>query len=174
MSQKLSKPPSASERDGRTLALAQIANARKLPLPVTSLTTPFACSARSSAVPVCGAIPSVPASAFGVSTGVRSSASIASGSRDRVSRSAASPLLGRGLEPVELAQARPRALGDQVQEGERPGDRPAAADQAVGGIAAQGRQVVAIAEAGGGIGRPDGEEHGAGDAGAGDQAGRRE
>jgi hypothetical protein len=105
---------------------------------------------------------------------VRSSASIASGSRDRVSRSAASPLLGRGLEPVELAQARPRALGDQVQEGERPRDRPPAADQAVGGIAAQARQVVAIAEASGGIGRPDGEEYRAGDAGAGDQAGRSE
>ena len=39
---------------------------------------------------------------------------------------------------------------------------------------AQARQVVAIAEADGGIGRPDREEHRAGDAGAGEQAGRGE
>ena len=83
-------------------------------------------------------------------------------------------LLGGGLEPVELAQSGAGALGDQVEKRERPGDRPVAAEQTIGGIAAQARQVVAIAEADGGIGRPDGEEHRAGDAGAGEQAGRGE
>ena len=48
-----------------------MANARKLLLPVTSLTTPSACKVRSNAVAVCGAILSCAASAFGVSTGAR-------------------------------------------------------------------------------------------------------
>jgi hypothetical protein len=79
----------------------QIANARKLPLPVTSLTVPFGFNSRSRAVrrgrtragrgwrqrlAVCGAMPGFPVSAFGVSTGVRSSATMASGSRDRLSQ----------------------------------------------------------------------------------------
>ena len=131
MSQKLSKPPSASERDGRTLALAQIANARKLPLPVTSLTTPFACSARSNAVPVCGAIPSRPGERL------RRQHGRAQQRVDRIGQPRAfvaagnepPALLGGRLEPVELAQSRPRALGHQVEEGERPGDRPVAADE---------------------------------------------
>jgi hypothetical protein len=47
------------------------ANARKLPRPVISLTTPSACNVRSNAVAVCGTIRSRAASAFGVSTGAR-------------------------------------------------------------------------------------------------------
>ena len=52
----------------------QIAKARKLPRPVTSRTIPLPCSARSNAVPVCGATLSRAASALGVSAGVRSAA----------------------------------------------------------------------------------------------------
>ena len=48
---------------------SHIANARNLPLPVTSLTSLLACSSLSSAVAVCGAIRSSAASAFGVSAG---------------------------------------------------------------------------------------------------------
>ena len=48
-------------------AIPHTANARKLPLPVTSLTTPSACNVRSNAVAVCGTILSCAASAFGVS-----------------------------------------------------------------------------------------------------------
>jgi hypothetical protein len=64
---------------------AQIASARKLPRPVTSLTTRFTCNSRSNAVPVCDATLSRTARAFGVRAGARSSASRASGSRDRLS-----------------------------------------------------------------------------------------
>jgi hypothetical protein len=83
------------------------------------------------------------------STGARSSASSASGSRDRLSHRAASPpaLLHGGLEPVQFAKAPARAFGDQVQAGGRPGDRPAPAGEAFGRIGAQHRQRVAIAEA---------------------------
>ena len=45
---------------------AHTANALKLPRPVTSRTTPLPCSARSNAVPVCGAMRSRAASALGV------------------------------------------------------------------------------------------------------------
>ena len=106
----------------------------------------------------------MPASALGVSTGMRSSASSASGSRERLSTAGHEPpaLLGGGFQPVEFAQTHPRALGHEVQEGERPGDRPAAAGDAVGGVAAQAGQCVASPKPDGRIGGPDREEDGAG------------
>ena len=50
--------------------------------------------------------------------------------RPLVDRGGKPPALLRDRrQPVALAQGRPRALGHQVQEGERPGDRPSAADR---------------------------------------------
>jgi hypothetical protein len=57
----------------------------KTPPPRHVPPVPFDCNSRSRAVAVCGASPSFPVSAFGLRTGVRSSASMASGSRDRLS-----------------------------------------------------------------------------------------
>ena len=137
-----------------------MAKARKLPRPVTSLTTPLPCSARSNAVPVCGATLSRAASALGVSAGARSSASSASGSRERLSHAGHDPpaLLGGRFQPVEFAQPHPRAFGHEVEEGERPGDRAAAAGDAVGGVAAQAGQRVARGKPHGRIGGPDRQE----------------
>ena len=53
---------------GKGASPPHTANARKLPRPVTSRTTPSVCNVRSNAVAVCGAILSCAASAFGVST----------------------------------------------------------------------------------------------------------
>ena len=64
-------------------------------------------------------------------------------------------LLCRSVEPVEFAQTHPRALGHEMEEGERPGDGHAPVDQAVGGIAAQGGERGAVAEAHGWVGGPD-------------------
>jgi len=63
------RPPALPGRSFRVACASHIANARNLPLPVTSLTSLLACSSLSSAVAVCGAIRSSAASAFGVSAG---------------------------------------------------------------------------------------------------------
>ena len=52
-------------------------------------------------------------------------------------------LLGRGLQPVKLAQPGAGASRREVQEGDGPGDRPAPADEAGGGVGAECRQRVA-------------------------------
>ena len=70
-------------------------------------------------------------------------------------------LLCRSVEPVEFAQTHPRALGHEMEEGERPGDGHAPVDQAVGGIAAQGGERGAVAEAHGRVGGPDRQTSGA-------------
>ena len=101
------------------------ANARKLPRPVTSLTTPSACNVRSNAVAVCGTILSWAASAFGVSTGARSSASSASGNRERRSVPASAPLPFARLRPrAGPAHAAPGARFRRSGAGRRPARSP--------------------------------------------------
>jgi hypothetical protein len=63
------------------------------------------------------------ASAFGGGAGARSSASIASGSRDRLSPCDNPPHVpGCRLQPVEFAEVGAGAFSDEVREGERPAD----------------------------------------------------
>ena len=52
--------------------------------------------------------------------GWRSRVSIAPGSRDRFIGDERPALLCHGVEPGELAQTHPRALGHEMEEGERP------------------------------------------------------
>jgi hypothetical protein len=119
-------------------------------------------------VPVCSAIVRRPASALGVSADARSSASIASGSRDRLSHPAMTPLPfsagasnpSRSHHPVRaLSATRCRKASGQVT-GRVPADDPGC------DIATQCRQRVAVAEADRRVGRPNREEHGAGRTGA--------
>ena len=142
----------------------QIANARKLPRPVTSLTTPLPCSARSNAVPVCGATLSRAASALGVSAGARSSASSASGSRERLSPPATTPLPCSAAASSRsssrsairaLSATRCRKASGQVTGRPRPATRSAASLRRPGSASRGGKPDRRI-------GGPDRDEDGAG------------
>ena len=141
----------------------QMAKARKLPRPVTSRTTPLPCSSRSNAVPVCGATLSRAASALGVSAGTRSSASSASGSRERLSPPATTPLPCSAAASNRsssrsairaLSATRCRKASGQVTGRPRPATRSAASLRRPGSASRGGKPD-------GRIGGPDRHEDGA-------------